>query len=175
MDQKSFLASPSYHDESWRGVEQDPSDSLWRFPCSSPRSGRSRNKVDVLRTWSPRESFTVPSTIGNTNVSPFWSVDTSFALSLQAWISDASIFSNSSMSATTSSPFQVPPAFYSCPRNIPRKTHGPNWCSRDRSSAEIGWYSTIAPNGTTGPLNGAPNRLSWSDFPSDNWSCMFRR
>ena len=50
MDQKSFLPSPSYHDESRSGVEEDPSDSLGRFPCSSPQSGRSRIEVDVLGT-----------------------------------------------------------------------------------------------------------------------------
>ena len=37
-------------------------------------------------------------------------VNTSFALSLLAWSSDASIFSNSFMSATIMSPFQIPPA-----------------------------------------------------------------
>ena len=68
MDQKSFLASPSYNDGSWSRVEED--DSLWRLPCSSPRSGRSQMKVAVLRTWSPPESFTVPSAIGNLNFSP---------------------------------------------------------------------------------------------------------
>ena len=36
-------------------------------------------------------------------------VNTSFALSLLAWSSDASISSNSSMSATIMSPFQIPP------------------------------------------------------------------
>ena len=41
----------------------------------------------------------------------FWGDNTSFALSLQAWISDASIFSNSSMSATMMSPFQILPAY----------------------------------------------------------------
>ena len=67
---------------------------------------------------------------------------------------------NSSMSATTMSPFQFLPAYNTQPRNIPGKTSRPNWCSRDRSLAEIGWYSTIAPNGITGPLNGISNRLS---------------
>ena len=57
MDQKSFLASPSYNDESWSGVEQDLSYSPWRLPCSSPQSGRSWIKVNVLKTWSPSESL----------------------------------------------------------------------------------------------------------------------
>ena len=38
-------------------------------------------------------------------------------------------------------------AFNAYPRNIPGKTFGPNWCNLDRSFAEVGWYSTIAPNG----------------------------
>ena len=157
LDQKSFPASPSYNDKSWSWVEEDPSDSPWRFPCPSPRSGRSRIKVDVLRTWSPPESFTVPSAIGNLIFSPLVDVNTSFALSLFAWISDASIFSNSSTSATKMSPFQVHPVCTACPRNLPGRTFEPNWCSRDRSFAEIGWCSTIAPNGIIGPLTGAPN------------------
>ena len=37
--------------------------------------------------------------------------NTSYALSLLAWISDASIFSNSSMSATIMSPSQNPPEY----------------------------------------------------------------
>ena len=59
-----------HHDESRSGVEEDASDSFRRFPCSSPRSGRSRIKVDVLRTWSPPESFTFPSAIGNMKFPP---------------------------------------------------------------------------------------------------------
>ena len=43
------------------------------------------------------------------------------------------------------------------------------------SFAEMAWYSTIAPNGTTGPLKGIPNRLSYGVFPSDKRSWMFRR
>ena len=62
--------------------------------------------------------------------------NTSFALSLVAWISDASIFSNSLMSATITSPFQIPSACDAHPRNIPGKTFEPNRCSLDRSLAE---------------------------------------
>ena len=70
-----FLLSPSYHDESWRGVEEDPSDSPRRFPCSFPRSGRSRIEVDVLRTWSPPESFYCSVfDWENIMVSPFWAL-----------------------------------------------------------------------------------------------------
>ena len=51
--------------------------------------------------------FTVPSSTGNVKLSPFIGVNTSFALSLRAWISDASICSNFSMSAMNASPFQI--------------------------------------------------------------------
>ena len=44
-------------------------------------------------------------------LSPFIGVNTSFALSLLAWISDASVSSNSSMSAILMSPFQIPPGY----------------------------------------------------------------
>ena len=74
MDQKSFLASPSYNDESRNGVEEDPSDSPGRFPCSSPQSGRSWIKVDVFRSLSPPEGFTVPSAIWNINCSSLWAL-----------------------------------------------------------------------------------------------------
>ena len=70
-DQKSPLVSPSYHDESCRGVHEDPSDSPRRFSCSSPLSGLSRIKVDVLGSCSPPESLTVPSATGNMNFFTF--------------------------------------------------------------------------------------------------------
>ena len=57
--------------------------------------------------------------------------------------------------------------------NIPGKTFGP--CNFDMSFAEIRWYSPIAPNGITGPLQGIPNRLSYGVFPTDKRSWMFRR
>ena len=45
--------------------------------------------------------FTVPSATGNMKFPLLCGVNTSFALSLRAWSSDAPISSNSSMSATT--------------------------------------------------------------------------
>ena len=111
IDQKSFLASPSYSVESCREVEEDPSDSPRRLFCSSPRSGLSRIKVDVLRYRSPPDNSTVPSAVGNMKISPVIGVNTSFALSLQAWSSDASTSSKSSMSATIMSPFQILTAY----------------------------------------------------------------
>ena len=53
--------------------------------------------------------FTVPSATVNMKLSPFIGVNTSFALDLRAWSSDASICSNSSMSAINMSPFQILP------------------------------------------------------------------
>ena len=98
IDQKSFLATTSSRVESsWRGVgEESSSDSPWRTSCSSPRPRRSRIKVDGLRRRSPPEVLPVPSATRNMKLSPFIGVNTSFALSLLAWISDASISSNSS-------------------------------------------------------------------------------
>ena len=46
------------------------------------------------------------------------------------------------------------------PKKIPGKTFGPNWSNRDKSLAEIGCYSTIAPNEITGPLSGTPP-ITW--------------
>ena len=66
--------------------------------------------MDGLRRRSPPGIFTVPSATGNIKLSPFIGVNISFALSLLAWSSDASICSNSSMSAVNMSPFQIPPA-----------------------------------------------------------------
>ena len=83
-DKQSCLKWTRNHFLLHNGIEEDPSDSPGRFYFSSPRSGRSLIKVDVLRTWSPPESFTVPSAIGKIKLSPFIGVNTSFALSLFA-------------------------------------------------------------------------------------------
>ena len=61
--------------KSWSGVE-DPSDSPERSSRSSPRSALSRIMVDVLRSWSPPDSFTVPSATGNVTFSPLLSFNT---------------------------------------------------------------------------------------------------
>ena len=65
---------------------------------------------------------------------------TSFALSLFEWISDASIVSNSSRSAISTSPFQILPAYRAYPRNNPGKTFFPNWWILDWSFAVLEWY-----------------------------------
>ena len=109
---------------------------------SSPRSGWFRVKVVVLRRCSPPKILTVPSATGKMKFPLLCGVNTSFALGLRAWSSDASISSNSSISATLLSPFQILSALNAYPKNIPGKTFGPNWCSRDMSLAEIGWCST---------------------------------
>ena len=124
------------------------SSSVWAVP-----------NVDVLKSWSP-EILTVPSATGNMKMSPFIGVKTSFALRLRAWSSDVSVCSNSSMSATIESHFQILPADNTYPKNTPGNTLWPNWCCLDRSFADIGWYSTTAPNGITGPVIGIPSRLS---------------
>ena len=107
------------------------------------------------------------------NFSPFIGVKTSSALSLLA-CSDASISSNSSMSATIMFPFQF---FHPHTRHYrgTGDTSGLVWCSLDESFAEMEWYSTIAPSGITGRSKGIPNRLSYGVFPTDNRSWLFRR
>ena len=105
-------ASSSRAESSWSGVgECNASDFFWKISCSSPRSGRSRVKVDVLRRCSTPKILTVPSATGNVKFPLLCGVNTSFALRLLAWSSDVSISSNYSMSATTVSPFQIHPAY----------------------------------------------------------------
>ena len=108
---ENILASASSRAESSsREVgECNSSNSPRRFFCSSPRSGRSRFKVVVLRRCAHPKILTVPSATGNMKFSLLCGVNTSFAWSLRAWSSDASISSNSSMSATKMPPFQIPP------------------------------------------------------------------
>ena len=69
---------------------------------------------------------------------PNCGVNTSFALVLRGRVSDASMFSNSSMSATRISPFQILPAIDAYPKNISGNTFLPNWWCLDWSRAEIG-------------------------------------
>ena len=116
----------------------------------------------------------MPSAIGNTNFSPVLDVNIYFALSLRAWSSDASNCPRSSTSATRISLWQIPPAKYAYPKNIPGKTFLPNWWSLDWSFTEIGNCSTNAPNGKISPLNGSPNRLSKSVLPSVKGSWTHR-
>ena len=71
MDQKSFSASASSRVESSCSEvgECNSSDSPRRTSCSSPRSGHSRVKVDVLGHCSLPKILTVPSATGNMKVS----------------------------------------------------------------------------------------------------------
>ena len=89
MCQKSFLASPSYDNESWSGVEEDPSDFPWKLLCSSLLSGRSRVKVDVFGRFFSPNYFDCPIC--------HWDCDAynSFAVSFFACMTDASICCNS--------------------------------------------------------------------------------
>ena len=73
------------------------------------------------------KNIAVPSAAGTIKSSLLCGVNISFALSLRGWIPDASNFSNSSMSATRISPFQIPPAINAYPRNVPGKKFLPNW------------------------------------------------
>ena len=89
IDQKSLRGSAS----SFVCVGWDPSEFPW---SSSPRDlhswGRSRLRVDSRTPWSLPNNSAVLSAIGNFNYSPLLGVNTSFALSLGAWISDVSKF-----------------------------------------------------------------------------------
>ena len=71
-------------------------------------------RLEVLRrvgswnSWSLSDNFATPSAVGKRNCSLLRGVKkTSFALILRGWISDASSFSNSSMSATRISLFKI--------------------------------------------------------------------
>ena len=115
----------------------------------------SRLGLDSRTSWSLRNNFAVPSGIGSMKFSPFFDVNTSFALSLRARLSDASEFPSSSLTVcnqNTSFP-DFPPEINASLRNVPGKTFLPNWWSLVWSFAEIGWCSTIAPSGMTRPLN----------------------
>ena len=68
-----------------------------------------RLRVGSRISWSLPDNFAVPSAIGNIELLSFVASITSFALILRGWISDTSIFSNSSMSATRISPCQIHP------------------------------------------------------------------
>ena len=72
-------------------------------------SGRLLMKVDGFSRRSPPRVLTVPSATGSIKLSPFIGVNASFALSLLAWSSDASISSNSSLSAINSVSFPGSP------------------------------------------------------------------
>ena len=70
---------------------------------------------------------------------------------------------------------KIPPAISSQPRKIPGNTFLPDWWVLAWSFGEVGWYSTLAPKGIIGPVNGSPNRLSYGVFPSAKRSWTFRR
>ena len=180
VDQKSVLASASSRVESsWRGFgEESSSDSPPETSCSSLRPGRSLIKVDGRWRLSPPGVLTVPSATGNVKLSPFVSVHTPFAFEpsvVDFWcvhflqffyVCDHNVSFPDSPRAQCITEEQ---------RNTPGKTFGRNWCNRNMSFAEVGWYSRSAPNGITSPLNAIPNRLSCGVFPSDKRSWMFRR
>ena len=164
--QKSFFASSSSRVECSSILDgvYHSSELPRRTSRSSPRSGRSRVNVDVLRRCPLPKILTVPSATWKMKFPLLCGVNTSFALSLSGV---------EFRCVHLLQFFHVRDHNVSFPDSSREKM--PNWCSRDLSFAEIGWYSTIAPNGITGPLKGIPNRLSCGVFPSDKRSWMFRR
>ena len=154
----------------------DLSEFSWKSPLkSSLLTSWSRVGVDFLSPWSLPDNFTVPSAIGNMIFHLFLDVNTSFVLSLRAWISDASNFPSSSVSATKMSPFQIPPRSRHIGRTFLIKlSHqiGGAMTGLVQKSNDV---QPLHPNGMTGPLNGSPNRLSQCVFPSAWRSWTFRR
>ena len=178
MDQKSLLASSSSRVESsWSWVWKFySSDFPWRISCSSPRFGRSRVKVDILRRCSPHR---------------FW------LFHLRRWLWIFHFFAALTLPLhgafwrgvhmRPSPPFlhnvcDHDVSFPDSPRvtYITEKYTWQDFCSKLMQSRLIfrrnkRWYSTIAPNGITGLLNGIPNRLSYGAGPTDKISWMFSR
>ena len=117
----------------------------------------SQIKVDVLRTWSPPDNFTFPSAIGN--MICFTNFGRYHLFRIESFCVDFWCVHPFQLptSATEMSPFQIRTAYKVYP------------------TAEIGWHSTIEPNGIIGPLKGSPDRLSQGGFPSDKRSWTFRR
>ena len=113
--QKSWLIpSSSFVSSSWNS-SLSPSDSPLR---SSLLTVDSCLGVGSWNSWSLPDNFAEPSATGKNSPS-FWIIKTSFAFSLLGYVSDASNFSNSSISAIRISSSQVPPANKACPRRIP--------------------------------------------------------
>ena len=172
IDQNSFSASASSRVESacCGDGEGIPPDSPRRISGSSPRSGRSLIEVDALRFWSSAEILTCDWEKVSFHrrwhflcIEPFgvefWCVHLLQLFNVCCWNVS---FPNS------------PRVQYILGEKT-GKTFGPNWCNLDMSFAEIGCYSTIAPNGRTGPLSSFPKRLSYGVFPPDKRSWMFRK
>ena len=136
----------------------------------------SRQWQGVLRAWSPPDNFAFPSAIGNMIV--FTPILGQSPLSY--WISLRGFLMRPSFrTPQRTRPKCLLSKFLPRTRRIrgifPGKTFVPNWWSLELSFVEIGWYSTIEPNGITGPQKGSPSRHSWGGFPSDKRSWTFRR
>ena len=175
MDQKSFIASPASGNESWGGG-RDPSDSPRKPRWLSPRIGRCRIEVDVLRSWSPPRSLIRPSSIGRI-FSFFFGKYHLFRI--EFFFLSRFLMRPSSPTPQGLQPVRHPSKFstrtLAYPRNNPGKTFFSDWWIIDWSFAVKGWYSTNEPNGIIGPLSGFPKRLSFGVFPSEERFVTFRR
>ena len=98
----------------------------------------------------------------------FAALTTFFALSLWAWSLDASISSNSSMSATTTSPFQI-----QHPHTIHSREIFQARLLRRLDAVARRWSPTIAPNGISGPIKSIPNHISWGVLSKEILSLIF--
>ena len=139
MDQQSFIASPASRSESWGGG-RDPSDSPRKFMWLSPRIGRSRTKADAPSSRSLPQSVIRPSAAGKIKFPLSLGNIASFLhwVSFLSWFPMRPIVSNSSRPATSTSPFQIPPAYNAFPRNNPGNIFFPNWWILDWSLRSYG-------------------------------------
>ena len=124
--QKSFLASSSSRVESsWSWVGECNSSAFPRrisFLLLVPEEPGSRRMFsDAV---SPQRVLTLHLRLGIWSFHFFAALTLPLTLSLRAWSSDASISSNSSVSATIMSPFQIPPAYNAQPLSISKLTNG---------------------------------------------------
>ena len=102
-------------------------------------------EVDVLRTWSPPNSFTCPSAVFGivTNLCEI----ISFALSFTLWNSDASILSTCSRSAPMRVPFQTSlPAYQTYSESVLGNAVLPNWWNFNRSKQKWSDIHSNEPN-----------------------------
>ena len=158
-----FLLHRHPGSESWGGG--DPSESPRRFPCSFPRSGWSRIEADVLRTWSPPDSLSVPSPTGKICFLHF------SALGLTShWVSKHRFLMRPSFPA----PHRLRPKYHLSkfsPHTMQIRRIFQVTLSHQSGGALKG---DTQPNGITRPSNGTPNQLSKGVLRSDNRSWMFR-
>ena len=173
IDQKSFRASASPFVSSGWNSSLSPWDSPLRFSLLTVGS---RLRVGSWNSQFLPDNFAEPSAIGDTNCSSLWVIRTSFAFSLLGYVSDASNFSNSSISAVSFCSSQIHPRS----KHILERFFVIIALQIDEfvlclSLGVLGDIQSNASNNITGPLNDSPNLRSFWDFPSARKSWTFCR